>query len=369
MMAYLRQLAVSQKLLYCFLQFCMLSPAVSRAWSLVAMSKLQSTTRPRIPADLRGLHAFTLVELLVVIGIIALLISILLPSLNAARRAAQVTACSAKLHSIMTAAQLHRQEHADYYPLAGVMPDQTPAGLDDAYSKKYDYYSAGFSIGNTPETLLAPITNSLETEMVGSKALYAPNGAMGATNGNQDVNQFLDPLGLNAKYFLCPAQATSPLDIKPTLEFLYITIPGGYVCQPQSYIFNEFVVGWDENPDPQVPHTTLGFLRGKGSLIHQPAITMFAADGNGGSIRSNHATFGQSPAPIFTVLINTRAVPVSLADAFNAPKGTGGGNAGDNENFDLIRHRGRMNIAFCDGHVETRSITSKDLANVWLSAQ
>jgi prepilin-type N-terminal cleavage/methylation domain-containing protein/prepilin-type processing-associated H-X9-DG protein len=66
---------------------------------------------------MRKRSGFTLVELLVVIGIIALLISILLPSLNKARESAQRAACASNLRSVMQMMHLYATENKDQIPL------------------------------------------------------------------------------------------------------------------------------------------------------------------------------------------------------------------------------------------------------------
>ncbi|HKQ47307.1 MAG TPA: prepilin-type N-terminal cleavage/methylation domain-containing protein [Phycisphaerae bacterium] len=78
--------------------------------------------------------AFTLIELLVVIAIIALLISILLPALNHARKVGQAVKCAANLKDIGSAMAGYQTEWSGTYPPAYIYPTD-PQGNYDFYAQ------------------------------------------------------------------------------------------------------------------------------------------------------------------------------------------------------------------------------------------
>src|SRR4051812_43139137 len=68
--------------------------------------------------------AFTLVELLVVIGIIGVLISLLLPSINGARKSAYAVRCASNLHAIGQLVADYTVRSKGYYPASFIYAGQ-----------------------------------------------------------------------------------------------------------------------------------------------------------------------------------------------------------------------------------------------------
>jgi prepilin-type N-terminal cleavage/methylation domain-containing protein/prepilin-type processing-associated H-X9-DG protein len=145
-------------------------------------------------------RAFTLVELLVVIGIIAILISVLLPTLNSARRAGAQVKCSASLHQIGDAFKMYALDNRSWWPIVKWAPDKAliAPGAPVAMSWQdflfpYLHRGTALPLGNfNSDTTGQPELRSDLSALRGKSALW------GCTAFNND--QYFDPSNDVARY-------------------------------------------------------------------------------------------------------------------------------------------------------------------------
>ena len=279
----------------------------------------------------RSRRAFTLVELLVVIGIIALLISILLPALSKARESANQIKCGADQKQILMALILHANEHRGYMPLVGqIEPGTTPVACQDPNQQKYDYYgpSGGpFNLMSIMGALAPMLGQEIRTDTL--------------ANLEKDIQQ-----GTVRKLFVCPSDREGGR---------FAATVGGGGNGYNSYAFNEPALGWGD-PGGVNAVRNHSRLRGHATRFPHSSTLMLLTDGSprGGDGAGNWQVYWDHDKNC------------SLGDAFRQAGGSK--DCGSTEMFDKTRHNGRISIGFADGHVENVVISNGDLDKINLNA-
>ena len=155
--------------------------------------------------------AFTLVELLVVVGIIAILIAILMPALGRARDQARGVQCSSNLRTLMTGALMFAQDHKGH--LFGNWSD----------AMNPDEEKRDFLAGNTMNWEMAPQAGTLWRYIKSEQIYRCPSrdqeggrGIGGAyTNGHFDYSACLMLTGARVS------------NVKLESTYVYTTAPIG----------------------------------------------------------------------------------------------------------------------------------------------
>lgn len=116
---------------------------------------------------------FTLVELLVVIGIIAILAALLMPALNKAREKAQQTQCVNQLKQISLGMEMYRNDNRDRFPywISNLYPDYI--NTKKVYQCPGDYMNRDIALEDWlahPEKLYPDAYDRIDNNGVGNRS-------------------------------------------------------------------------------------------------------------------------------------------------------------------------------------------------------
>ena len=143
----------------------------------------------RVSGTARGaclLHGFTLIELLIVVGMISVLISLLLPAVQAAREAARRTHCSNNMRQIGLAVHQFCNTHDGRFP-------ETMHTLVDADEKKSWIYTLGPYVENVDEIRICPDDPQNDERLRGKLTSYVLNDYVTVPRGGAILSLYKLP--------------------------------------------------------------------------------------------------------------------------------------------------------------------------------